>query len=64
MKYSPSDLSKALLEQESFVELLEILAYLAGLDPYRVYSFADFLSLLFTRLGEIEAHPIRNDNPE
>lgn len=59
VKYSPSDLSKALLEQESFVELLEILAYLAGLDPYRVYSFADFLSLLFTRLSEIEAHPIR-----
>lgn len=48
--YSPSDLSKTLAKDKGPWLLIESLAYVAGLDPYHIWSVSDFLSQLHQKL--------------
>ena len=51
---TPSDLSKAVFAGRGEGLLVECLAYLAGLDPYKIWDLVTFLGALCTRLTELE----------
>lgn len=48
--YSPSDLSKTLAKDKGTWLLIEALSYVAGLDPYHIWSVSSFLSKLDQKL--------------
>lgn len=51
--YSASDLSKTLADGSTAEELIESLAYLAGIDPYTVWTYSAFLKELSKRLQDL-----------
>lgn len=51
---TPSDLSKAVFAGRGEGLLVECLAYLAGLDPYKIWDLVAFLGALCARLTELE----------
>ncbi|UNT95833.1 patatin-like phospholipase family protein [Allobaculum mucilyticum] len=55
--YTPSTLSKTLCGGQTLFELVEDLAFFAGLDPVKVWNLQDFLNTLMDVLGDIHARP-------
>lgn len=52
--YHPSSLSRLSHENYFYSELVEALAYLAGIDPVRVWNYRHFLTELVKKLDEIQ----------
>ncbi len=53
--YSPSDLSKTLAQEKGLWLFIEALAYVAGLDPFHIWTVQDFLAQLHQKLITFEA---------